>query len=151
MNPELELLRFLTERRFPNIPALHGWYDYVGRPLSATLGLVQAFVPGAEDGWELALESMGSDPEGFLSRLRQLGTVTGSMHTALASDASDPAFAPEEPSMEALPLLIATVDEEIEQLFLDLPERDVLEPVAGRGEEIRERLRGLSHAAPSAR
>ncbi len=151
VNPELELLRFLTERGFSNIPALHGWYDYVGRPLTATLGVLQAFVPGARDGWELALESMGADPEGFLARLRRLGEVTGAMHTALASDAGDPSFAPEEPSTEALPLLVATVDEEIEELFLDLPEVDVVEPVAGRGEEIRERLRLISQLGPVGR
>jgi maltokinase len=145
LNPELELLRFLTERGFPNIAALAGWYEYSGRPLNATLGVMQAFVPGARDGWELALEAIRSDSESFLARLRRLGEVTGAMHTALASDASDPAFSPEEPSAEALPLLVATVDEEIEQLFLDLPQAEVLEPVAGRGEEVRERLRQISH------
>ena len=30
LNPELEMLRFLTEREFPNIAALHGWYGYDG-------------------------------------------------------------------------------------------------------------------------
>jgi maltokinase len=145
LNPELELLRFLTERGFPNIAALAGWYEYAGRPLNATLGVLQAFIPGARDGWELALEALREDPEPFLQRLRRLGEVTGAMHTALASDASDPAFCPEEPSAEALPLLVATVDEEIEQLFLALPEAEVLEPVAGRGEEVRERLRQISH------
>ena len=44
------------------------------------------------------------------------------MHTALAADAIRPGVRPEEPSQEALPLLVATVDEEIEQLFLDLPD-----------------------------
>ena len=44
------------------------------------------------------------------------------MHSVLGSDASDPAFAPEEPSDEALALLTATVDEEIERIFLDLPD-----------------------------
>ena len=37
------------------------------------------------------------------------------MHTVLASDANDPSFAPETPSVESLGLLTATVDEEIEQ------------------------------------
>ena len=94
---------------------------------------MQEFVPNAPDGWELALDALASDPESFPPRLRRLGEVTGSMHTRLAADASDPAFAPEEPSQEALPLLVATVDEEIEQLFLDLPDLPVLEPVRGAG------------------
>jgi trehalose synthase-fused probable maltokinase len=145
LNPELELLRFLTERGFTNIAALEGWYAYVGRPLNATLGVLQEFIPNATDGWDLALDALGGEPEPFLARLRRLGEVTGAMHSALASDATDPSFCPEEPSAEALPLLVATVDEEIEELFLDLPDIDVLEPVRGRGEEIRERLRQISH------
>src|SRR5439155_11031909 len=35
LNPELELLRFLTERGFPNVAPLGGWYAYMGRPLEA--------------------------------------------------------------------------------------------------------------------
>ena len=69
------------------------------------------------------------------------------MHTALASDPNDPAFAPETPSVEALGLLTATVDEEIERVFVAIPEDDDrLEPIVGRGEEVREQLRMLTHA-----
>jgi len=79
--------------------------------------------------------------------LARLGEVTGAMHTVLGSDSSDPAFAPETPSVEALALLTATVDEEIERVFLTLPENDErLAPIAGRGEEVREQLRLLTHA-----
>jgi trehalose synthase-fused probable maltokinase len=62
------------------------------------------------------------------------------MHTALASDASDPAFSPEEPSQEALSLLTATVDEDIERIFVRLPDDPRLDPIAGRGQDVRERL-----------
>ena len=65
------------------------------------------------------------------------------MHVLLASDSSDPAFAAEEPSAESLALVAATLDEEIEAVFAHLPESEVLEPIAGRGEEVRERLRVL--------
>jgi maltokinase len=145
INPELELLRFLTEREFPNIPALAGWFAYNGRVMDSTLGILQRFVPDAKDGWELALDELGRDPQGFLARLRRLGEVTGELHTALASDASDPDFSPEEPSSESIALLTATVDEEIESIFLDLPEVEPLEAIAGRGEEVRERLRQISN------
>jgi maltokinase len=145
VNPELELLRFLTERGFESVPALTGWYEYTGRLMEATLGVMQEFLPGARDGWELALEELGTEPEAFLGRVRALGEVTGRLHTALGSDASNPAFAPEEPSSESLALLTATIDEEIEQIFLDLPEEDSVEPIAGRGEDVREQLRLLTH------
>jgi maltokinase len=145
INPELELLRFLTEHEFANVPALAGWYEYTGSLMEATLGVMQEFLPGARDGWELALHELGSDPDAFLARVRSLGEVTGELHTVLGSDSTDPAFAPEEPSSESLGLLTATVDEEIERIFFELPDDDSLEPIAGRGEEVREQLRLLTH------
>jgi trehalose synthase-fused probable maltokinase len=147
VNPELELLRFLTERGFENIAQLGGWYAYVGKPLDATLGVLQRYVRGAIDGWDLALDELETAPERFLSRLKRLGQVTGSMHAVLGSDSSDPTFAPEDPSAEALALLTATVDEEISRIFLELPEDvEALDPIRGRGEEVRESLALLSHA-----
>ena len=147
INPELEVLRFLTEHGFANIAALGGWYAYSGGPTAATLGILQEFVQGGRDGWELGLEEIGSAPDEFLSRLRRLGEVTGEMHTVLASEANDPAFCPETPSVEALGLLTATVDEEIERVFLELPEEEEsVAPLVGRGEEVREQLRLLTHA-----
>jgi trehalose synthase-fused probable maltokinase len=146
INPDLELLRFLTEVGFANIPALKGWYEVSGRLIDATLGVLQDYVRDARDGWELVLDELGTDPEGCLPLVRRLGEVTGELHSALASDGSDPHFSPEEPSVEALGLLTATVDEEIEQIFLDLPDIDELDPIRGRGEEVRERLRMLTHA-----
>ena len=88
--------------------------------------------------------SLAGDPSRFLERLERLGEVTGSMHVLLASDSSDPSFAPEEPSAESLALVAATLDEEIEAVFAHLPESEVLAPIAGLGEEVRERLRVLS-------
>jgi trehalose synthase-fused probable maltokinase len=152
INPELEMLRFLCEREFENVPLLHGWYAYHGRPAESTLGVLQAFVPDALDGWELALDELARAPERFLARLGRLGEVTGAMHTCLASDTTDPSFAPEEPSLESLGLLTATIDEEIERAFLELPDDlEALEPIRQRGEEIRERLRQMTHAGAGGR
>jgi maltokinase len=140
INPELEMLRFLTAREFPNIAPLRGWYEYDGRSFAATLGIAQEFLPDATDGWEMALEQIGTDPEGLLERLGSLGTVTAEMHSVLASDSNDPAFVPEEPSNEALSLLTATIDEEIERIFVRLPDDERLAPIVGRGQDVRERL-----------
>jgi maltokinase len=151
VNPELELLRFLTERGFPHIAALAGWYEFEGRFIDATLGILQEFLAGARDGWELALEEVGTDPDGLLTRLRSLGQVTGELHTALGSDNGNPDFAPDEPSQEALSLLTADVDEQIERIFIDLPETDALGPIAGRGQDVREKLQALSHIGAGGR
>ena len=144
INPELEMLRFLSAREFPNIAPLHGWYEYDGAALAATLGVAQQFFPDATGGWELALDKIVTDPEWFLDQLGRLGEVTARMHTVLASDASDPAFAPEEPSQEALSLLTATIDEDIERIFLRMPDDERWPPIAGRGQDVRERLASRS-------
>jgi maltokinase len=147
VNPELEMLRFLTERGFENIAQLGGWYAYVGQPLDATLGVLQQYVRGAVDGWDLALDELQSESERFLARLRRLGQVTGAMHAVLGSAAADPTFSAEDPSAENLALLTATVDEEISRIFVELPEDiEALDPIRGRGEEVRESLAQLSHA-----
>ncbi|MGN6799329.1 MAG: phosphotransferase, partial [Gaiellaceae bacterium] len=152
INPELELLRFLTDAGFSNIAELSGWYAYTGAQMEATLGIMQRFVVGAEDGWERALDAIVAGDEAFLDTLRRLGEVTGRMHTALGSDAADPSFYPEQTSMESLGLLTATVDEEIERVFLSLPD-DVpdIDPIRGRGEEVRERLRLLTNIGGTGR
>jgi len=140
VNPELELLRFLTAHAFPHIAPLRGWYEYDGHTLSSTLGVAQAYLPDAVGGWELALREIVSDADGFLDRLSSLGEVTAAMHNVLASDAGDPAFSPQEPSQEALSLLTATVDEDIERIFVRLPEDERVAPITGRGQDVRERL-----------
>jgi predicted trehalose synthase len=115
-NPEEEMTRFLTERaRFPHTPRLTGHLEY-RRPdgFVATLAVVQELVSGARDGWQWMLAALGDvyaearrtggGPTAervrtlaapTLAVLERLGMVTAGLHAALASDASDPAFAPE--------------------------------------------------------
>jgi maltokinase len=143
-NPELELLRFLSQHGFANTPELLGSYEHSGRLIDSTLGVLTRFVPAECDGWTFALSSLAGDPARFLDALERLGEVTGSMHVLLASDSSDQSFAAEEPSAESLALVAATLDEEIEAVFANLPDSEVLAPIAGRGEEVRERLRVLA-------
>jgi trehalose synthase-fused probable maltokinase len=152
INPELELLRFLTQSGFANIAELAGWYAYVGPQMEATLGIMQRFVANAEDGWERALDAIVAGDEAFLDTLRRLGEVTGRMHSALGSNPEDPSFCAEQTSTESLGLLTATVDEEIERVFLSLPD-DVpdLDLIRGRGEEVRERLRLLTNIGGTGR
>jgi maltokinase len=143
-NPELELLRFLSTRGFAHIAPLAGWWEMAdARTMDATLGILQDFVADGRDGWEMILASLQAGDE-RLADIQALGVAVGELHAALGSDASDPDFAPEEPSVENLALLTATIDEEIERVFRDLPENPELETISYRGEEVREKLRGLS-------
>jgi trehalose synthase-fused probable maltokinase len=141
INPDLEMLRFLTAREFSSIAPLLGWFEYEGESLAATLGIVQEFIPDGQDGWELALDEIIAQPDAFLQRSGELGAVTAEMHNVLASDPGDPAFSPEEPSVEAMALLTATIDEDIERLFVRLPDDDDrVAAIRGHGEDVRERL-----------
>jgi maltokinase len=140
INPELEMLRFLSHRGYPNIAPLRGWYEYEGPHLAATLGVIQDFIPDGTDGWELALTEIPRDPEAFLARISSLGAATAYLHTTLATDAEDPAFAPAEPSTESMALIRAKIDEDIERVFLELPDNPQLAPIASRCADVRGRL-----------
>ncbi len=141
INPELEMLRFLSARDFPNIAPLRGWYEYEGPAVSSTLGVLQDYVADGQDGWHLALTEIPGQPERFLERAKSLGTATARLHSTLATDHEDPAFAPEEPSAESMALIRAKIDEDIEQMFLGLPhDHELLGPIASRGADVRERL-----------
>ena len=146
VNPELELLRFLSERGFPNI-AVAGRLVRVRGPVHRRHARHPAGVPGGR------ARRLGAGARGDRRATRRgcstgcatLGQVTGELHTTLGSDSSRPEFAPDQPSQEALALLVADVDEQIERIFLDLPETEAVAPIAGRGQDVREKLQALSH------
>jgi trehalose synthase-fused probable maltokinase len=139
-SPELELLRFLAAHGFEHIPRLLGWYRYTGSRITATLGILQAFVPDARDGWEDALESF-AHPAPFLARLRRLGEVTARMHGVLASDAGDAAFQPEPIGG---PDLARVAEADAQSLLGGLPAGGAAEPVRARAGDVLERLRALA-------
>ena len=90
-NPELEMLRFLTERGFPNIAELAGWIDYSGELMDATLGVAPALRRRRPRrlGARARRDRLG--PRGVR---RAHGATSapssGAMHTALASDPRRP-------------------------------------------------------------
>ncbi|HKC99674.1 MAG TPA: hypothetical protein VKG20_16645 [Methylomirabilota bacterium] len=104
-NLDYEVGEFLTFRaRFPHVPPLAGAIEHVSAAgATTTLAMLQRFVPSHGDGWRWALDQLGQlqsqragdAAEHVFHDLFQLGTVTAALHGALASDARDPAFAPE--------------------------------------------------------
>jgi maltokinase len=144
LNPELEVLRFLDRRGFAQIPALLGWYEYRGEDFEATLGVVAELIADGRDGWEWALDRLGDDADSLLGPLRDLGRTVGAMHAALAGDRTDPDFAPQPRDGGAAGALVASLDQQIDHLFLALPDDARLAPIAGRQEELRDQLRALA-------
>lgn len=140
INPELELLLFLIEHGFSQVPALAGWCGYAGSSLRSTLAIAQQYLPDAVDGWSLGLSEIPTLPQRFLDRIGRLGQVVGEMHCVLASDANDEDFAPEEATPETNPILAARIEERIDKLGESLPD--------GRSDDLRAIARILSQQPP---
>jgi maltose alpha-D-glucosyltransferase/alpha-amylase len=114
INPEFEIGRFLTEvARFPHCVPLLGAVEYVENQAeeSATLALVQAYVPNQGDGWSYTLgyldrfledrsaivkaEPVENAHGAYLALMETLAARTAGLHRALATRSGDPAFEPE--------------------------------------------------------
>ncbi|MDX3588771.1 maltokinase N-terminal cap-like domain-containing protein [Streptomyces europaeiscabiei] len=87
-NPDLELPMELSREGCPRVPAPVAWMvaeldRTAGTDGHHVLGVLQPFLHGAADGWELAL-SMLAKGEDFTAEARALGRATAEVHTALA-------------------------------------------------------------------
>ncbi|MFF0159494.1 maltokinase [Streptomyces sp. NPDC005263] len=83
VNPDLELPLALAREDCPRVPAPTGWIRAELAGESYVLGVLQPFVQGASDGWELALRELAKS-EDFSAEARALGRATAEVHTALA-------------------------------------------------------------------
>ncbi|WP_215449076.1 phosphotransferase [Streptomyces sp. ATCC 21386] len=91
-NPDLELPLALSQEGCLRVPAPVAWMVAdLGRPGDPgdpdghhVLGVLQPFLHGAADGWELAL-SVLSKGEDFTAEARALGRATAEVHTALTT------------------------------------------------------------------
>ncbi|MFV0133546.1 maltokinase N-terminal cap-like domain-containing protein [Streptomyces sp. HMX87] len=83
VNPDLELPLALARAGCPRVPAPAAWMvaDLAGEPW--VLGVLQPYLQGATDGWELALRELAKG-EDFAAEARALGRATAEVHTALA-------------------------------------------------------------------
>ncbi|WP_030042402.1 maltokinase N-terminal cap-like domain-containing protein, partial [Streptomyces resistomycificus] len=83
INPDLELPLALAREGCPRVPAPTGWLRAELAGDSYVLGVLQPFVQGVSDGWELALRELAKG-EDFTAEARSLGRATAEVHTALA-------------------------------------------------------------------
>jgi maltose alpha-D-glucosyltransferase/alpha-amylase len=100
VNPDVELGRYLSQTaEIESVPRLLADWSLHSGEGEASLGIAQAFVAGAEDGWQWLLDQLaaaGSDPDvqsSLAEAIRLLGARTGEIHNALAA-ADDPEIAP---------------------------------------------------------
>lgn len=85
-NPDLELPLALSREGCPRVPAPAAWMmaDLDPAPTSEShvLGVLQPYLQGAADGWELALGTLAKG-EDFSAEARALGRATAEVHLAL--------------------------------------------------------------------
>ncbi|MFJ9901768.1 phosphotransferase [Streptomyces sp. NPDC101152] len=83
VNPDLELPLALAREGCPRVPAPTAWMRAELAGESYVLGVLQPYLQGASDGWELALRELAKG-EDFGAEARALGRATAEVHTALA-------------------------------------------------------------------
>ncbi|MEU9314254.1 maltokinase [Streptomyces sp. NPDC048295] len=89
-NPDLELPLALAQEGCGRVPAPVAWFETTtSRPL--TLGVLQPFLSGAEDGWQLALRALAGGRD-FTDEAHALGRATAEVHNALAAALPTPAL-----------------------------------------------------------
>ena len=76
----------------------------------------------------LAADALASDP--LLEDMRRLGAITGGLHAALASDAADPAFAPEPITREDVARWAADIRRDVEAAGILAPADAAAEGIA---------------------
>ena len=150
MNPELELLRFLTARGFPHIAALAGWYEVEGATSARRSGILQEFLAGARDGWELTLDELATDPAACWTAWRHSASSSASSTRRWLRQLR-PGLRARRAVAEALSILYADVDEQIERVFLDLPESEATAPIPAAARTCARSSRALARDGRRAR
>ncbi|GAA1017500.1 MULTISPECIES: maltokinase N-terminal cap-like domain-containing protein [Streptomyces] len=82
VNPDLEVPWALARQDCGRVPAPVAWFRTT-EPEAATLGVLQPFLCGADDGWTLALRALATGDD-FTAQAHQLGEATAEVHLALA-------------------------------------------------------------------
>ncbi|MEU7552636.1 maltokinase [Streptomyces sp. NPDC044571] len=96
VNPDLELPRALAAAGCSRVPAPVAWYEAElpgSEPL--TLGVLQPYLRGSDDGWQLALRRLGAGAD-FTAEAHALGRATAEVHSALAAALPTVALGPEQ-------------------------------------------------------
>ncbi|GGN42803.1 maltokinase N-terminal cap-like domain-containing protein [Streptomyces fuscichromogenes] len=83
VNPDLEVPGALAAQGCARVPAPVAWFRTT-EPSQATLGVLQPFLPGAADGWTLALRALAAGDD-FTTEAHELGRATADVHLALGS------------------------------------------------------------------
>ncbi len=89
-NPDIAIHRELTAASCPNVAGLLGWIEsdtaqHPGLGGTLQLGMLQEFVPDAQDGWALAVQSAGRTAADFAPLADELGAAIAAVHRDLGA------------------------------------------------------------------
>jgi maltose alpha-D-glucosyltransferase/alpha-amylase len=167
-NPDLEMIRHLTDLGFPHIAALVGsvrWEDEEGA--STLLVALFQYVRNQGHVWGYVLDHLArhatdllseaavstEDPHALVNaQMRTMGRRIGELHAMLARDSDNPAFAPEPIGERDLDMWRQAVKTLIEQVFANVQDRlgelpEATQPKARELIEMRERLLDIANNA----
>jgi maltose alpha-D-glucosyltransferase/alpha-amylase len=95
INPEVEMVRYLTEQGYANTPPLLGEISrIVSGGLPQSMIVVQKFVANQGDAWEYTLDYLKNSGDDYAAFAVTLGTRLAQLHEVLAKPSADPAFNP---------------------------------------------------------
>ena len=149
LSPEVEMGRFLVTHGFRSTPQLLAALTLEG-PSASELALLYAFVPNQGDGWDWLTGVLRESPEPppeVLARLERLGHRVGELHRVLASDETDPAFAPEPIHQEDLQRWSSSIVGELGVTLAKAASR--FPDLAERQDALTERAKSLAALSPS--
>jgi maltokinase len=133
-NPDIDIQTALSAAGYRRIPAPLGFVAGtwpakrgIGQPssLSGHLAFIEEFIPGSENGWDLALRAVAAK-EDFTGSSRELGIITAEVHELLAAS-----MGTEESSTEMIHRTTADMRERLGLALVEVPElapyRDAIE------------------------
>jgi maltose alpha-D-glucosyltransferase/alpha-amylase len=136
INPEVEMVRYLSEHRYANTPPLLGEVRRIDRDGRAySMVVMQKFVPNQGDAWDYTLNFI-KDHQNDLSDYAIFVAVTGKrlaqLHEVLAKPTEDDAFKPEPASLLDAKRWSDGAIEQLQLAYAALADMDVLDETAIR-------------------
>lgn len=96
INPEVEMVRYLTEQNYANTPPLLGEIQrHTSDGSDYSMVVLQKFIPNLGDGWEFTLNFLATvrtDFGGYASFAAAIGKRLAELHAVLALASEAPAF-----------------------------------------------------------
>jgi maltose alpha-D-glucosyltransferase/alpha-amylase len=98
VNPEVEMVRYLTENAYPNTPPLLGEVQNIRSDGSSySMYVVQKFIPNQGDAWTYTLDHLcqrAHSNDEYRQFIHSVGTRLAQLHEVLVRPTDDKSFAP---------------------------------------------------------